>query len=71
MYFGHVMRRSSLEKSVMTGMGECARGRGRPKMRWLDKVIGSTNLSLLDIRSAVGDRMGWRRYVMGVTRDRS
>jgi len=40
---------------VMTGMGECARGRGRPKMRWLDDVIGRTNLSLFDLRNAVDD----------------
>jgi len=65
------LRGNSLEKSVMTGMGEGAKGRGRPKMRWLDEVIGSTNLSLFNLRNAVDDRTRWRRYVMGVTRDRS
>jgi len=71
MYFGHAMRRNSLEKSVMTGMFEGARGRGGLKMRWLDEVIGSTKLSLFDLRNAVDDRTLWRTYVMGVTRDQS
>jgi len=70
-YLGHVMKGNNLEKSVMTGMGEGARGRGHPKMRWLDEVIGSTKLSLFYLRDAVDDRTGWRRYVMGVTRDRN
>jgi len=69
MYFGHVMRGNSLEKSVMTGTGERARERGHPKTRWLDEVIGSTELSLFDLCNAVDDRTGWRRYVMGVTRN--
>jgi len=69
MYFGHVMRGNSLEQSVMSEMGEGARGRGRPKMRWLDEVIGSTELSLFDLRNSVDYITGWRRYVMGVTRD--
>jgi len=47
--------REQFKKSVMTGMGEGARGRGRPKMRWLDDVIGRTNLSLFDLRNAVDD----------------
>jgi hypothetical protein len=69
-YFGHVMRGNSLEKSVMTGMGEGARGRGRPRTRWMDEVTGSTKLSLGDLRTAVDDRLGWRRFVMTVTRGR-
>jgi len=40
----------------MTGMGEGARVRGRPKMRWLAEVTGSTKLSLFDLRNAVDDR---------------
>jgi len=63
MYFGHVMRGKSLKKLVITGMGDGARGRGRPKMRWLEEVMRITNLSLLDLRNAVDDITGWRRYV--------
>jgi len=70
MYFGHVMKGNSLEKSMITGMSEGSRRKGRPKTRWFDKVIGSTKLSLLYLRSAVKDRTGWRKYVMGVTRSR-
>jgi len=67
MYFGHVMRVNSLEKSVMTGMGVGARGRGHPKMRWLDEVIGSTKLSLYDLRSAVDDMQdGVERICHGI-----
>jgi len=64
--FGHVMRENSLDKSVMTGMGEAPEGgRGRPKTKWLDEVIGSTKLSLHDLRNAGDDRKGWRRLCHG------
>jgi len=69
-YFCHIMRGSSLEKSVVTGIVEGARERGRPNIRWLDEVIGSTKLSLSDLRNPVDDRTQWTRCVMGVTRDR-
>jgi len=52
----------------MTGMCESDRGRGHPKTRGIDVVIGSTKLSLFDLCRDVDDRMGWRGYVMGVTR---
>jgi hypothetical protein len=69
-YFGHVMRSDGLEKSIMTGMGEGARGRGRPRTRWLDEVQKSTGLSLQELKEATRDRDGWRRLVLDVTRSR-
>ena len=69
-FFGHVMRGSNLEKSVMVGMGEGARGRGRPRARWMDEVTQTTSLSLAELGRAVEDRTGWRRCVMEVTRGR-
>ena len=69
-YFGHVMRSEGLEKSVMMGMGDGARGRGRPRTRWLDEIKECTGLSLQELKEAAQDRDGWRGKVMGVTRGR-
>jgi len=69
-YFGHVMRGNGLEKTVMLGMGEGKRSRGRPRRRWIDEVIEATDLSLPELKEAVWDRRGWRARVMRVTRNR-
>ena len=55
-YFGHVMRSNGLEKSVVLGMGEGKRGRGRPRIRWMDEIKECTGLTLKDLTSAVSDR---------------
>ena len=69
-YFGHVMRSDRLEKSVMMGMGDGARGRGRSKTRWLDEIKECTGLSLQELQDAAQDRDGWRGKIMDVTRGR-
>jgi exonuclease III len=69
-YFGHVMRGNSLEKSIMIGMGEGKRGRGRPNRRWMDDIRELTGRTLQDLKEDVQDRAKWRRMVQGVTRGR-
>ena len=66
-YFGHVMRAEGLEKSVMMGMGDGQRNRGRPRKRWLDEVKEVTGQTLQELKEAVLDRDGWRKKVAAVT----
>ena len=68
MYFGHVMRTSGLEKEMMLGCGEGKRGRGRPRMRWMDEIHERTAMSLGELREAVRDRGEWRRFITTVAR---
>ena len=71
-YFGHLMRREdSLEKTLMLGMIEGTRRRGRQKTRWLDGVLEATNMSLTKLWEAVKDRRAWRALVHGVTKSRT
>ena len=70
-YFGHVVRAEGLESSVMLGMGEGKRERGRPRTRWLDAVKSTTGLTLLELVAKVRDRAGWRSVVKEVVRGRS
>ena len=70
-FFGHVMRANGLEKSIMLGMGEGKRGRGRPRTRWLDEIQSTTGLNLHQLSVAVEDRNRWRARVMDVARDRT